>query len=83
MRRGWFLPLACTLGFVFLYAPILSLVVFSFNASQLVTVWGGFSTRWYGELCATPRSSAPPGSRSRSPSPRPPSPSCSARSPPS
>jgi putrescine transport system permease protein len=50
MRRGWFLPLACTLGFVFLYAPILSLVVFSFNASQLVTVWGGFSTRWYGEL---------------------------------
>jgi putrescine transport system permease protein len=50
MRRGWSLGLVCLIGFVFLYAPILSLVVFSFNASQLVTVWGGFSTRWYGEL---------------------------------
>jgi putrescine transport system permease protein len=48
--RGWFLPLAVVLGFVFLYAPIVSLVVFSFNDSRLVTVWGGFSTRWYGEL---------------------------------
>lgn len=50
MRRGLFLPIVATLGFVFLYAPIVSLVVFSFNESQLVTVWGGFSTRWYGEL---------------------------------
>ncbi|CAN5693521.1 ABC transporter permease subunit [soil metagenome] len=50
MRRGRLLPVLCAFGFVFLYAPILSLVVFSFNASQLVTVWGGFSTRWYGEL---------------------------------
>ncbi len=50
MMRGWFLPLAVLLGFVFLYAPIISLVVFSFNESRLVTVWGGFSTRWYGEL---------------------------------
>ncbi len=48
--RGWFLPVTVTLGFVFLYAPIISLVVFSFNDSRLVTVWGGFSTRWYGEL---------------------------------
>ncbi|MCH8466001.1 MAG: ABC transporter permease subunit [Roseinatronobacter sp.] len=48
--RGWFLPLAVVLGFVFLYAPIVSLVVFSFNDSRLVTVWGGVSTRWYGEL---------------------------------
>lgn len=48
--RGWFLPLALVLGFAFLYLPILSLVVFSFNDSRLVTVWGGFSTRWYGEL---------------------------------
>ncbi|HVL71890.1 MAG TPA: ABC transporter permease subunit [Beijerinckiaceae bacterium] len=39
-----------TLGFAFLYLPILLLVIYSFNASQLVTVWGGFSTRWYGEL---------------------------------
>ncbi len=38
------------LGFVFLYAPILSLIVFSFNESRLVTVWSGFSLKWYGEL---------------------------------
>ncbi|MEO8160855.1 MAG: ABC transporter permease subunit [Arenimonas sp.] len=37
-------------GFAFLYAPILSLVVYSFNASKLVTVWAGFSFKWYGEL---------------------------------
>ncbi|MDD7969801.1 ABC transporter permease subunit [Roseinatronobacter alkalisoli] len=50
MMRGWFLPVAVLLGFIFLYAPIISLVVFSFNDSRLVTVWGGFSTRWYGAL---------------------------------
>jgi putrescine transport system permease protein len=50
MRRGLFLPVVTLAAFVFLYAPILSLVVFSFNRSQLVTVWGGFSLRWYGEL---------------------------------
>ncbi|RLP22974.1 ABC transporter permease subunit [Mesorhizobium sp. YM1C-6-2] len=38
------------LGFAFLYLPIVLLVVFSFNASRLVTVWGGFSIKWYGEL---------------------------------
>ena len=38
------------LGFVFLYAPILSLMVYSFNESRLVTVWSGFSVKWYGEL---------------------------------
>jgi putrescine transport system permease protein len=38
------------IGFFFLYAPILSLIVYSFNASQLVTVWAGFSFRWYIEL---------------------------------
>ena len=37
-------------GFAFLYIPILSLVFFSFNQSKLVTVWGGFSTRWYASL---------------------------------
>ena len=37
-------------GFAFLYVPIALLVIYSFNASRLVTVWGGFSTRWYGEL---------------------------------
>lgn len=50
MRRGWFLPIAAALGFAFLYAPIVSLVIFSFNESSLVTVWSGFSTKWYGQL---------------------------------
>ena len=39
-----------TLGLIFLYAPIVLLVLYSFNASRLVTVWGGFSTRWYSAL---------------------------------
>ena len=43
---------ALVFGFAFLYIPILSLVVFSFNKSRLVTVWGGFSTQWYGKLLA-------------------------------
>ncbi len=38
------------LGFGFLYLPIVVLVTYSFNASRLVTIWGGFSTRWYGVL---------------------------------
>ena len=38
------------LGFAFLYLPIIILIVFSFNASRLVTVWGGFSTQWYASL---------------------------------
>src|SRR3984893_8826816 len=41
---------AVALGLAFLYAPIVVLVVYSFNASRLVTVWAGWSTRWYGEL---------------------------------
>ena len=44
---GWSL---LGLGFAFLYLPILLLMVYSFNASKLATVWSGFSTRWYGEL---------------------------------
>ena len=36
-----------TLGFAFLYIPIVLLVIYSFNASRLVTVWGGWSTQWY------------------------------------
>ncbi|MCC6305702.1 MAG: ABC transporter permease subunit [Rhodobacteraceae bacterium] len=54
-RRGLFLPVVCVLGFVFLYAPIVSLVVYSFNDSRLVTVWGGFSTRWYAQLVTDPQ----------------------------
>ena len=38
------------LGFAFLYLPIVLLVIFSFNDSKLVTVWGGFSTKWYVSL---------------------------------
>ena len=38
------------LGFAFLYLPIVILIIFSFNASRLVTVWGGFSLQWYGSL---------------------------------
>lgn len=41
---------ALIFGFAFLYIPILSLIVYSFNKSRLVTVWGGFSTQWYGRL---------------------------------
>jgi putrescine transport system permease protein len=43
---------ALALGFIFLYGPIVILVVMSFNASRLVTVWGGFSTKWYFALLA-------------------------------
>ena len=42
--------LALIIGFALLYIPILSVVVYSFNASRLVTVWAGFSTQWYGAL---------------------------------
>ena len=38
------------LAFVLLYVPIVTMVIYSFNASKLVTVWAGFSTRWYAEL---------------------------------
>ena len=41
---------ALLIGFAFLYLPIALLVVYSFNGSRLVTVWGGFSARWYGAL---------------------------------
>jgi putrescine transport system permease protein len=49
MIRGpsLFNRLSVAAGLVFLYAPIVLLVAYSFNASRLVTVWGGFSTRWY------------------------------------
>jgi putrescine transport system permease protein len=51
MRRfTWFNATSLTLGFAFLYLPMIILVIYSFNASKLVTVWAGFSTKWYGEL---------------------------------
>lgn len=49
-RRSLFVTAAMALGFAFLYLPIASLIAYSFNASKLVTVWGGFSAKWYGEL---------------------------------
>ncbi|WP_417700184.1 ABC transporter permease [Pseudophaeobacter sp.] len=49
-RMSWFNTVSLTLGFAFLYVPMLILVIFSFNDGKLVTVWAGFSTRWYGEL---------------------------------
>ena len=42
--------LCLLLGFGFLYAPILILVIYSFNESRLVTVWSNFSIKWYFEL---------------------------------
>lgn len=38
------------ISFAFLYIPMLMLIIYSFNSSRLVTVWAGFSTKWYGEL---------------------------------
>jgi putrescine transport system permease protein len=49
-RFSWFNATSITLGFAFLYIPILLLVIYSFNESKLVTVWGGWSTKWYGSL---------------------------------
>lgn len=49
-RASWFNITSLTLGFAFLYLPMILLVIYSFNSSKLVTVWAGFSTKWYGEL---------------------------------
>ena len=52
MRAGptTFNRVSVGLGLAFLYAPIVLLILYSFNASRLVTVWGGLSTRWYAAL---------------------------------
>ena len=50
MRMSWFNATSLTLGFAFLYLPMIILIIYSFNESRLVTVWAGFSTKWYGEL---------------------------------
>jgi putrescine transport system permease protein len=49
-RRPVFLLTVLAFGFAFFYVPILSMIVYSFNASRLATVWGGFSTKWYVSL---------------------------------
>lgn len=51
-RRPLFLYSCLCFGFAFFYVPILSMIVYSFNRSRLATVWGGFSTQWYGKLLA-------------------------------
>lgn len=55
MRASTLLLIVCILGFVFLYAPIVSLIVFSFNENKLATVWSGFSTQWYVALFQNPQ----------------------------
>src|SRR5690606_37416651 len=50
MRRSPLLHAFLGLGFAFRYVPIAVLAVYSFNASRLVTVWDGWSTRWYAAL---------------------------------
>ena len=49
-RRGMGLISIAAFGYAFLYLPILSVVFYSFNDSRLVTLWGGFSLRWYRSL---------------------------------
>jgi putrescine transport system permease protein len=54
-RRPVFLITVLCFGFAFFYVPILSMIVYSFNASRLATVWGGFSTKWYLALWKNPQ----------------------------
>ena len=49
-KRSTFLVTCLVFGFAFFYIPIISMIFFSFNKSRLATVWGGFSTQWYGRL---------------------------------
>ena len=49
-NRGLLMLGIVTFGYAFLYVPLISVIVYSFNDSRLVTLWGGFSLRWYGVL---------------------------------
>ncbi|MEJ2172582.1 ABC transporter permease subunit [Gammaproteobacteria bacterium] len=49
-KRSLFILSTLAFGYAFLYIPLISVVIYSFNDSNLATIWGGFSTRWYGEL---------------------------------
>jgi len=49
-KRSTFVLGSLVFGFAFFYIPIISMIFFSFNKSRLATVWGGFSTQWYGKL---------------------------------
>jgi len=46
-KRSMFLISVLCFGMAFLYIPVVSLIVYSFNYSKIVPIWGGFSTRWY------------------------------------
>ena len=50
MKRWNFTNLMLIAGLTFIYVPMLVLVIYSFNASRLVTVWGGWSLHWYAGL---------------------------------
>jgi putrescine transport system permease protein len=50
MKTSRFVLSVLAFGYAFLYIPLVSVIFYSFNDSKLATVWGGFSTRWYGEL---------------------------------
>lgn len=49
-RLSWFVIAVLIAGFIFLYGPMVVLITYSFNANKLMTLWGGFSTKWYPEL---------------------------------
>jgi putrescine transport system permease protein len=49
-QRSTFIFSMLCFGFAFLYIPIVLVIIYSFNDSKLVTVWGGWSVRWYAEL---------------------------------
>ena len=50
MKKTILQKLYITLIFIFLYAPIVTLIVLSFNASKTRAKWGGFTLKWYGAL---------------------------------
>ncbi len=52
-RSRWVIAMLC-FGLAFLYVPIFLLILYSFNHSKLVPIWGGFSTRWYTVLFESP-----------------------------
>ena len=49
-RHSRFVISVLAFGYAFLYIPLVLVIVYSFNDSRIATIWGGFSTRWYGEL---------------------------------
>jgi putrescine transport system permease protein len=49
-KHSRFILSTLAFGYAFLYIPLIFVVVYSFNDSRIATIWGGFSTRWYGEL---------------------------------